>query len=207
MRDAKAATRGGWRVPAGLIGLGVVPLVAGGMRMVELAGGPVGMPESAASGMPVPLVSHILCVTAYTVLGAFQFVPKLRGRGGNGWHRRVGRGLVGFGLVAAFTGVWMAVRPEDGGLLVGIRVGFGTAMAVCVVLGFAAIRRREVARHRAWMIRGYAIGLGAGTQAFTQALWVSAVGVPGEQAKALLLGAGWVINVVVAEWVVRRGAR
>jgi hypothetical protein len=28
-----------------------------------------------------------------------------------------------------------------------------------IVLGFAAVRRRETARHRAWMIRAYAIAL------------------------------------------------
>ena len=42
-------------------------------------------------------------------------------------------------------------------------------MALAIVLGLAAIRRRDIARHRAWMIRGYAIGLGAGTQALTHA--------------------------------------
>lgn len=41
-------------------------------------------------------------------------------------------------------------------------------MAACLVLGFTAIRRRDIAAHRAWMIRAYAIGLGAGTQAFTE---------------------------------------
>ena len=43
----------------------------------------------------------------------------------------------------------------------------GSAMLVTIVLAFAAIRRRDIARHRAWMIRSYAIGLVAGTQVFT----------------------------------------
>ena len=41
-------------------------------------------------------------------------------------------------------------------------------MAVSIVLGYAAIRRGDVIQHRAWMMRGYAIGLGAGTQVLTQ---------------------------------------
>ena len=49
-----------------------------------------------------------------------------------------------------------------------IRLVVASAMAVCVVLGFAAIRRRDIAAHRAWMIRAYALALGAGTQAFTE---------------------------------------
>ncbi|MEV4111782.1 DUF2306 domain-containing protein [Nonomuraea sp. NPDC049695] len=82
---------------------------------------------------------------------------------------------------------------------------FGSAMAGCIVLGFAAILRRDVARHRAWMIRGYAIGMGAGTQAVTQLLWVLATGAAPEGVnRAIFHGMGWIINLAVAEWVIRR---
>ncbi len=51
------------------------------------------------------------------------------------------------------------------------------------------------------MVRAYAIGLAAGTQAFTEgiggALWGSGV-VRDDLAK----GAGWVINLAIAEWVI-----
>jgi hypothetical protein len=33
-------------------------------------------------------------------------------------------------------------------------------MVLSIILGFAAIRRRDIIGHRAWMMRGYAIGLG-----------------------------------------------
>ena len=70
-------------------------------------------------------------------------------------------------------------------------------------LGLAAALRRDFARHRAWMMRGYAIGLGAGTQVWTLVPWLLAFGVPGEFTRAMLMAAGWVINLVVAEWVIR----
>jgi hypothetical protein len=35
-------------------------------------------------------------------------------------------------------------------------------MVVSIVLGVAAFLRRDVTQHRAWMTRGYAIGLGRG---------------------------------------------
>ena len=54
------------------------------------------------------------------------------------------------------------------------------------------------------MIRGYAIGLGAGTQVLTHVPWFLLVGQPGEVARAVLMGAGWVINLVVAEWIIRK---
>jgi hypothetical protein len=76
-------------------------------------------------------------------------------------------------------------------------------MVVCLVLGFAAIRRRDVAAHRAFMIRAYAIGLAAGTQAFTEGIGVPLLG-SGETRSDVYKGAGWLINLAVAEWVIRR---
>ncbi|WP_449061785.1 DUF2306 domain-containing protein [Planomonospora algeriensis] len=195
-------------VPAMLILLSAVPVVAGAVRLTELTGGAEITPENARFfAVPLPVVLHIVSVSVYSVLGAFQFAPGFRRRR-PGWHRAAGRVLVPAGLVAALTGLWMTVfypYPAGGSdLLSGIRLVFGTAMALAIVLGFAAIRRRDVVRHRAWMIRGYAIGLGAGTQVLTHLPWVLVFGAPGEVATALLMAAGWVINLAVAEWAVRR---
>ena len=74
-------------------------------------------------------------------------------------------------------------------------------MVACLVLGFTAFRRRGIAVHRAGMIRAYAVGLAAGTQAFTDG---GAVFGAGELHGDLAKGAGWVINLAVAEWVIRR---
>lgn len=88
-------------------------------------------------------------------------------------------------------------------LLYGFRMLFGSAMVLSIALGWAAILRRDIARHRAWMIRGYAIGQGAGTQALTAILWLLIVGTPDELTRDLLMGASWAINVAVAEWIIR----
>ena len=77
-------------------------------------------------------------------------------------------------------------------------------MIVFIVLGFTAIRRRDVTRHRAWMMRGYAIGLGAGTQVLTLMVGELIAGPPSEFSRALLMGAAWVINLAVAEWIIRK---
>jgi hypothetical protein len=79
-------------------------------------------------------------------------------------------------------------------------------MAASIVLGVAAIVRRDFVQHGAWMTRGYAIGVAAGTQALTGLPWILLVGPPDEPTRAVLLGAAWVINVAVAEYVIRRRA-
>jgi hypothetical protein len=52
------------------------------------------------------------------------------------------------------------------------------------------------------MMRGYAIGLGAGTPVLTLLVGELIAGPPSELSRALLMGAGWVINLAVAEWII-----
>jgi hypothetical protein len=54
------------------------------------------------------------------------------------------------------------------------------------------------------MLRGYAIGLGAGTQVLALAAGEIIAGPPSEFSRALLMGAGWVINLAIAEWSIRK---
>ena len=122
-----------------------------------------------------------------------------------------GRLLVGCGLLVGLSGLWMTLFypwPDgDGELLYAFRLLFGSAMVVSIVLGLATIRRGDVRRHRAWMTRAYAIGLGAGTQMLTLAAGEVIAGPPSELSRALLMGAAWVINLLVAEWAIRKRPR
>jgi uncharacterized membrane protein len=195
-------------IPAGLITLALIPVLAGMSRLVLLAGGGPLTPANARFfGAPVPVVLHIVTVTIYSLLGAFQFAPGFR-RSWPRWHRAAGRILVVAGLGAALSGLWMAmfyaIVPADSALLHAFRLFFGSAMALSIVLGYRAIRQRDVARHQAWMRRAYAIGMGAGTQALTQLPLLLLFGVPDEFTLALMMGSAWVLNLAVAEWLIHR---
>jgi uncharacterized membrane protein len=154
----------------------------------------------------VAIVAHIVGAAVYALVGAFQFLPRFRRRHLT-WHRRVGRVLVVAGLLVAGSALWLTLfyppKPGTGGLLYALRLIFGSAMAAALVLGVAAIRRRDIAVHRAWMIRAYAIGLAAGTQVVTEGSTTAILGTS-ELAGDLAKAAGWAINLAVAEWVVRR---
>jgi hypothetical protein len=97
-------------------------------------------------------------------------------------------------------------QPGTGLLAYLFRLAFGSGMAASIILGFTAIRRRDVARHRAWMTRAYALALGAGTQVLTKGIGPAIFG-SSELTNDLSLGAGWAINLAVAEYVLRRPAR
>lgn len=208
-RAASTSAWRAWRIPAALIVLTLVPMVGGALRLAELTDGAAVTPMNARFiAAPTPVVLHIVSAIVYCLLGAFQFAPDLRRRRPD-WHRAAGRWLIPCGLVAALSALWMSVfypdAPGDGALLRGIRLVAGTGMLLSLVLGFTAIRRCDVARHREWMIRAYAIGQGAGTQVLTGLFWALFAGVPGATARALvLMGGGWAINLLIAERSIRR---
>jgi len=157
--------------------------------------------------MPAPVVLHIVAALTYCLLGVFQFAPRFRRRRPR-WHRTAGWVLVPAGLLVALTGLWMtftyAFPPVDGLAVKVERILVGTVMAAAIVLAVAAVRKRDIRNHRAWMIRAYALGQGAGTQALTQLPWMLLVGPLTVPSRAILMGLGWLINIVIAEWIIRR---
>lgn len=198
-------------VPALLLALSLVPTVGGAARLISVASERVATPDdSRFLGAPVPVVVHILSATLFCWLGAVQFSRGFRLRW-RGWHRRAGRWLALAGLLAGLSGLWMTAFyriPADlqGTLLHGVRLAVGALMIASIVLAVSSILRRNVARHEAFMIRAYALGQGAGTQALVLGPWMLIAGETGGLTRDLLMTLAWGINVLVAEWVIRRRA-
>ena len=206
IRSGRPARSGRW-VPFALVALVLVPALFGSLRLIGLAGGPQLMPaDPRMTASPVPVIVHIVSAVGYAVLGAFQFSASLRRRR-PGWHRVAGRVLVVLALAVAVSALWMTLlyprQPGTGLLAFLFRLAFGSGLAASLVLGVTAIRQGDVLRHRAWMTRAYALALGAGTQVFTKGIGPAAFGTS-QLTLDLSLGAAWVINLAVAEYVIRR---
>lgn len=210
---SQASARGGsitsgWLPSLGLLLLGMLPVIAGAFRLEQLAGISDAMPANARfSPMPLPVVVHIVSATAFAILGPLQFAAGFRRRW-PAWHRIAGRLLVACGLMVGLTGLWMTLfyAPPDnsGPLLYASRIVFGSAMVLSIVFGLAVILRRNVQSHRAWMARGFAIGLGAATQMLVLMVAGIVAGQPSELTHDFLMALSWVINLGVAEWAIRR---
>lgn len=108
-REGQLGQSRGWPVPAALVALSGIPLLAGTLRLVELAGGPEIVPaDDRFEGFPAALVVHIVGATFYAVVGAFQFVPGIRRRH-LAWHRGAGRVLAVAGLMVAGSALWLTL--------------------------------------------------------------------------------------------------
>ena len=207
----RTASRAEWPIAVALLILAVIPIAAGSVRLAGLAaGGPVDAANLRFFANPAPVIMHIVGATLFSVGGAFQLLPGIRRRWPV-WHRLAGRVIWFAGLAVAISGLWMALTyaivPADTWLLHAFRLAAGSAMLAALVLGFAAIRRRDVLAHEAWMLRAYALGMGAGTQALVILPVALLAGPPGEWTYSLLMGLGWGINLAVAEWRIRRKRR
>ena len=121
-----------WPVPLALVALSAIPLAAGTLRLIQMAGGPAVIPaDHRFAGFPLPLIVHIVGATTYALVAIPQFVPRLRHRHPD-WHRRAGRVATAAGLLVAISALWMTLfyeaKPGTGDLLYIVRLGFGSAM-------------------------------------------------------------------------------
>jgi hypothetical protein len=195
-----------------LIALSFIPTAGGIVRLANVARDASLTADNARFlEAPAPVVVHVVSATVYCLLGAFQFSPRFRRR----WpavHRNAGVLLALCGLSVGVTGLWMTASysiPQNlqGPVLYGVRLVVSSAMIASILIAWWSIVRRDATRHEAFMIRAYALGHGAGTQALVLLPWMLLSGETGGLTRDLLMTLAWVINGVVAESIIRSRTR
>ena len=194
--------------------LALIPVLIGGMILNAMVQGTTDtMTEPAdiirRASAPVAVTGHIIGGSAVLMLGLAQFSARLR-RTWPGWHRWVGRALVAAGVSFALTGLWMNFSPAalPNSWLYDAAQNAMALIYLCVLaLGIAAIRRKNIARHRVWMMRSYAITLGAATQTVMLLPVFLLFGPPEGLLLDLVFISGWGINLTVTEVLLRRGGQ
>ncbi len=198
-------TRGEYIFLAFIFLFSFVPTFGSLFRLVELAGGPAVLPENPRATLgQIPIVLHIVSSFVFCLIGSIQFLPSVR-RWRVDLHRRLGWIIASAGLVSALTGFWMTNVfdfPADlqGPMLYWGRVVLSTAMAGLIVSAVVAAKRRDINHHRAAMVRAYAIGQGASTQAVLGIAIMVGFGIEpaGFWRDITMLGA-WALNLILAQ--------
>jgi hypothetical protein len=164
------------------------------------------------------LVLHVTTASTAIVLGGLQLVPRIRAR--RHVHRRIGRTFLVLGLLAfGLTAVPLAITTPSGTL-----TRYGTLVPavgflVCAALGWTAARERRFEDHRDWMIRTFALAFFALTTRLlvplmlaVQAPWIGSL-YDGDVQRAVEASIpvgqwlGWVLDLAIAEFVIRRRLR
>ncbi len=106
---------------------------------------------------------HILPGALFLTLATLQFMPNIRRKHLN-FHRWSGRFLVVLGLIIGISALVMSVKMNIGGANeTAATTLYAIVFLFCLVKAYLFIRKKNVVRHREWMIRMYAIGLGVAT--------------------------------------------
>jgi uncharacterized membrane protein len=113
---------------------------------------------------PILTMIHIVPGLLFMVMGPLQFSESIRARHLQ-WHRWNGRIFVTCGFIIGISALLMSfTMPSIGGLnQAAATILFGSFFLFALCKAFWHIRRREVALHRQWMIRAFAIGLAPAT--------------------------------------------
>jgi uncharacterized membrane protein YozB (DUF420 family) len=107
--------------------------------------------------------AHILPGAVYLGIAPIQLWRGFRNRH-LPVHRRMGRVAIVAGLVSGIFAILFGLFLSFGGALQATAsVLFGAWFVTALVTAYRAIRRRDVATHRRWMIRAFAVGLAVGT--------------------------------------------
>lgn len=163
------------------------------------------------------LVTHIFTALVALVLGPLQFVPAVRAR--RRVHRAIGRSYLLAGVLpSALAGIPVALL--SGRLIT--QIGLVIPAVLWLVTGWLALRAarsRDFARHREWMMRNYALTfLAVSSRILVPLILLAQIPFSDTvEAGSIAAGAqsvipigqvlGWVVNLIVAEIMIRRGSR
>ena len=156
---------------------------------------------------------HMLPGTLYLLGAPLQLSRRFRTRHYT-LHRRLGRVLVVCALVSGVLALALGVVVAWGGRTETVAtVVFGGWFLLALALAVRAVRRGEIAEHRRWMIRAFAVGIGVATIRLWVGIFTAVqLGVLGMTEEpmpiratfglAFWLGLG--LHVAAGEWWLRR---
>lgn len=152
----------------------------------------------------VVLRVHIAAGIVAVLTGPIQFVPAFRNRF-RAAHRTLGKIYILSVLLAAVLALIIATTAL-GGLV--SQAGF-SAMAICwagaTITAYWKIRNRDVAEHKKWMVRSFAITFAFVTLRIMFGTLEFAVGFDEVTAFQITAWACWIPNLLIVEFALRRG--
>lgn len=152
---------------------------------------------------PVLTYLHVIPGGFLLALAPFQLSSRIRDRYFR-FHRWSGRVLVLAALTVGLSGLLLAsMFPYGGPVAATAALVAGTAFLIALVRGFFAVRHRDFAAHREWMIRMFALGLGIATIRVLGLFVLPITGTTFQKSAATVFWIGWVSTYTVAEWWIR----
>jgi hypothetical protein len=182
-----------------------IAIISAPLRMFQILTDQLPPDAIKFNAVPWTLFLHSLGGMTFGLLGPIQFSGAIKKRFGK-FHRISGRIFVVAGMMLGLSAIRLLVEFPDAStwVLVTGRAFAGLGMITALTLALLAIINRDIVRHRNWMIRAYAIGMGSATIAFIQLpiFLIRGKALEGYFADSLFV-LSWAINLTIAELVIR----
>lgn len=151
---------------------------------------------------PVLTFFHIIGGAIFAILAPLQFVRQIRTRY-SGFHRWSGRVLVVLGLLIGVSALIMSFIMAIGGANETAATGvFSILFLISLAKGFYYIHRHQVAFHREWMIRMFAIGFAIATVRPIVGIFFAFSNLSPHEFFGIAFWLGFTIHLLVAEiWI------
>jgi len=192
-------------VPAALFFGTLLTIVLALVQAVQIPLGALPEDSLRLSTAPVWHFMHVLGGATFGILGPIQFSRVLMRKYGL-LHRVMGRVFVAAGAMISLSSLSLLWHfPDTYSVAISSgRLLFGIALGVALAIAMQAIRKRDFIRHRNWVIRAYAIGMGATavTMVFFPIYLITGEAPMGLASDIAFLGS-WIACVVFAEGLVR----
>src|SRR5579871_287256 len=145
---------------------------------------------------------HILPGALFVILAPLQFVHRIRERHLE-FHRWSARVLVADGLVIGTTALIMSLKMNIGGPNeTAATTLFAIVFLISLIKAYWHIRRKEVARHREWMIRTFAVAFGVATTRPIVGTFFAFRRLPPHEFFGIAFWLGFTITLLVGEfWI------
>lgn len=193
-------------VPLALFLATLLPILLAVVQVVQIPLDALPEDSQRLGATPSLHFMHVLGGATFAILGPIQFGRALLPKFGR-LHRVLGRLFVATGAMISFSSLGLLWNfPDSYSMAIsGGRLVFGIGLGVALFMAMQAISARDLVRHRNWMIRAYAIGIGATavTMVFFPIYLLTGEPPQGLVADIAFLGA-WTACVLFAEGLVRK---
>ncbi len=151
---------------------------------------------------PLLTFMHVIPGGLLLALAPLQFSSRIRDRYVR-FHRWSGRVLIVAAFLVGLSGLLLAsVFPYGGPAAAAAAFVAGAVFLIALSRAFAAIRRRDVPRHREWMIRMLALGLAIATIRVIGLFVLAITGTSFQRSAGTIFWIGWIITFTTAElWI------
>lgn len=150
------------------------------------------------TSFPLPLWVHTIGGGIALTLGAFQVHPGIRTRTIRS-HRTLGKIYLAAVFSSGLAGLYMGTQAEGGWITDTGFIFLAIFWLSTASMALLRIRQKNIAAHRAWMIRNYALTLSAVTLRIYLPLSLSN-GIDFLTAYMFIAWMCWVPNLIIAEW-------